>query len=107
MAETLSLGFVLLQSAMQVAVFSLNVRYGLAVMTRISAACADKESIIMSNSTAETICFFIKITSLNIFDKNAFGDSYKVNAAGGDFLTKIFENMKLLFKQLPNTFGHI
>ena len=34
MAETLSLGFVLLQSAMQVAVFSLNVRYGLAVMTR-------------------------------------------------------------------------
>ena len=96
MAETLSLGFVLLQSAMQVAVFSLNVRYGLAVMTRISAACADKESIIMSNSTAETI-----------FDKNAFGDSYQVNAAGGDFLTKIFENMKLLFKQLPNTFGHI
>ena len=77
------------------------------VMTRISAACADKESIIMSNSTAETICFFIKITSLNIFDKNAFGDSYQVNAAGGDFLTKIFENMKLLFKQLPNTFGHI
>ena len=49
----------------------------------------------------------LKITSLNIFDKNAFGDSYQVNAAGGDFLTKIFENMKLLFKQLPNTFGHI
>ena len=35
MAETLSLGFVLLQSAMQVAVFSLNVRYGLAVMGRV------------------------------------------------------------------------